>query len=1131
MTKSALAEDAKNVTFDDVDALAETDASGEDLIAMLVEAEICSHGETSSEPCSEAMVLIEGWADGDKDSVANLIQMWRGACARREVAKPLVVEDEKDEPELINHALIKGEATEGQRALLKQTVVFMTGDLYEQGNRNNTRDGDWKRNEMTWGQLLLHPKSPLTNHHEAKRKEGTSIVLAETLDGKRNANSVDTMYAMVIDVDSGADMYEVIDKLEAEGILAVVYSSFNHGKEEISLKHDDIIRKMKLDDTPTRRQIQEYLRSHHKDRYDEAFIQSIEVVDARRHTGDGTRTILSTPALDKFRVVLPLKDPIKLTDLGATTDKYKEVWANKVTGFVLNTLGVNFDSTSCDVNRLFYLPRHKKGAEWDMALIQGDPLDYDSITPASKDAYVKDRSYDANDPFAYGGESEPDEVKQYETPSGTSLNALHSRVMKERLLLPQLLEAECPEKVRRVVSEGKIEIECPFEAEHSSEGGTGTVVMDPMTNQYEVWTVSCPHDACQGRHKLEFLEEMLKQGWFDEALIKEGSAYLLPSNVPDDLAAEDLARGYIRKHLLEAGSPLAICDATIAGAKALLIEHGLTRADALERVDAAVQAVQRQMNNRDADKNFDPVAAARTDAGDQYQPPNSLLAPLYDEALVDAEGFIVKPGDAPEKYREYGIVPTDDDAYTRMRLEIRDQMYLSLRSRFDYVVLDGEAKLAIRPASGQSVRLMKDATLGKLYVNRSASYEGEDANGKKTIKQLKPLDVFLYARQRKTFVETCFEPDATKANAATSLGSYNLWNGFAVKPSQGDWSLLRDHIKYNLCGGDSTLFNFVMTWLASLFARPGEKVQSSLAVIGEQGTGKSKVFDWIRRGIGSAALKVSSMRHLSGNFNAHLDGLILLVCEEAFWGGNKSEGGVIKDLISSDTLQIEGKFKDLVARPNYVNMVFISNNKWTVPVDGEDARRFLVLACSDAKKKDAAYFGAIDDQMENGGLEAMVHELTHWDPASVGLTWNDLRYPPVTDALREQAGMGLTGPAERLVSMLETGVITGRMGDGETFRYALDDEMATEVARHHMVAALHPNGERGNLSQEVKDAIRKFLGDSADQGDKKMKVSFLGSPRHDDGSFSEHETDARVRYFAVPPLQDVQETLERYGRG
>ena len=49
------------------------------------------------------------------------------------------------------------------------------------------------------------------------------------------------------------------------------------------------------------------------------------------------------------------------TDLGATTDKYKEVWANKTTGFVLNTLGVNFDSTSCDVNRLFYLPRHKKG--------------------------------------------------------------------------------------------------------------------------------------------------------------------------------------------------------------------------------------------------------------------------------------------------------------------------------------------------------------------------------------------------------------------------------------------------------------------------------------------------------------------------------------------------------------------------------------------------------------------------------------------------------------------------------------------------------------------------------------------------------------------------------------------------
>lgn len=125
---------------------------------------------------------------------------------------------------------------------------------------------------------------------------------------------------MVLDIDSGASFDEVVDKLEAEGLLAVVYTSFNHGKNEIVLKHDDIIRKLKLDDTPTRLQIQEYLRNHHKDRYDEAFIQSIEVIEARKMAGDGARTVLRTPELDKFRVILPMTAPVKLSELAPTVD-------------------------------------------------------------------------------------------------------------------------------------------------------------------------------------------------------------------------------------------------------------------------------------------------------------------------------------------------------------------------------------------------------------------------------------------------------------------------------------------------------------------------------------------------------------------------------------------------------------------------------------------------------------------------------------------------------------------------------------------------------------------------------------------------------------------------------------------
>lgn len=148
-----------------------------------------------------------------------------------------------------------------------------------------------------------------------------------------------------------------------------------------------------------------------------------------------------------------------------------------------------------------------------MIFVQGDPLDYDKIKPSSKDAYLRDRGEVAKDQFLHGGSTgSVEDIKQFHTPSGVVLNTLHSKVPKERLLLPQLLEAECLDRIRRHVFEGKVEIERPFEHTDSTEGGTGTVVMDPMTNEFGYWSVSCPHDACQGKHKLEFLEEMLNAG-------------------------------------------------------------------------------------------------------------------------------------------------------------------------------------------------------------------------------------------------------------------------------------------------------------------------------------------------------------------------------------------------------------------------------------------------------------------------------------------------------------------------------------------------------------------------------------------------------------------------------------------
>ena len=451
-------------------------------------------------------------------------------------------QDETPDAPLMNDAEVHGTLTPAMEKLLDTEVTLMGGRLYGMKDRRNTQDGDWNPVTMSWFDWMngVEGKFGLTRHPVAKSKEGDSLVFAASIEGARKDSAIKTMASIGLDIDSGAALDDVIEKLIELELFAIVYTSFSHGKTVIELKHDDVIRKLKLDDTPNRTQVQEYLRHHHKDRYDPEFIDGIDIVDARKQTADGLRIVLKTPALDKFRVILPLAEPVELSDLAPTVSQWKDVWADAVCGAAVNMLGVNFDATSCDVNRLFFTPRHDKGADdWYACVIQGDPLGFEEIEPYSKNSYVKKR--DDNDPFAAGTADTGPEREVYMAPSGKHLNKWH-KTHKERFLITDVIESFCDDKIRKAGGEkvGTVHCECPFEHEHSTTGGTATLCMNPLENEAGFWTMFCRHDACQGRDKLEFLQEMLAQGWFEESVL-EDEEWLLPGEDEEDEQVEEVA--------------------------------------------------------------------------------------------------------------------------------------------------------------------------------------------------------------------------------------------------------------------------------------------------------------------------------------------------------------------------------------------------------------------------------------------------------------------------------------------------------------------------------------------------------------------------------------------------------------
>ena len=109
------------------------------------------------------------------------------------------------------------------------------------------------------------------------------------------------------------------------------------------------------------------------------------------------------------------------------------------------------------------------------------------------------------------------------------------------------LEANLPpDEIKDARSRGGFHITCPHEADHSSTGGLGTFCCN--ADETHGWTISCSHNGCSGRKRLDYIRAFVEQGVLDaEALgISPPVAIedLAPESTPEEITAalESLAR-------------------------------------------------------------------------------------------------------------------------------------------------------------------------------------------------------------------------------------------------------------------------------------------------------------------------------------------------------------------------------------------------------------------------------------------------------------------------------------------------------------------------------------------------------------------------------------------------------------
>jgi len=275
-------------------------------------------------------------------------------------------------------------------------------------------------------------------------------------------------------------------------------------------------------------------------------------------------------------------------------------------------------------------------------------------------------------------------------------------------------------------------------------------------------------------------------------------------------------------------------------------------------------------------------------------------------------------------------------------------------------------------------------------------------------------------RQRRTYDQVVFDPSGRAANDSV----YNLWRGLAVEPREGDCSKFLEHIRDNICSGDLACYEYLLNWMAHLVQRPGELPGVAIVLKGMQGTGKGVFASTFGKLFGRHYRHVTSREHLLGKFNGHLQDAVLVFADEAVWGGNKEQEGVLKTLITEPRRQYEQKYQGVVELDNYTRVIMATNNDWAVPA-GLEERRFFVLQVSNAKLQDNVYFGAIKHQILNGGIEALLYYLLNRDLSGV-----QIRKFPRTSALAEQQELSLDHVGRWWLDVLEEGGIGSCDGDG-----------------------------------------------------------------------------------------------------
>jgi len=403
----------------------------------------------------------------------------------------------------------------------------------------------------------------------------------------------------------------------------------------------------------------------------------------------------------------------------------------------------------------------------------------------------------------------------------------------------------------------------------------------------------------------------------------------------------------------------------------------------------------------------------------------------------------------------------------RAHLYATDPVIMELNDQFCVISTYG-GKCVILEISDSSARGGAHFSLQSLqsfkdrFMNRFVEVPNDGKGGPKKI----PLGRYWLEHPKRRQCEgLVFDPSETCPDT-----HFNTWQGFAFRSLPGECSKYIDHIRKIICGGNDDLFQYLIMWMARCVQSPESPGEVAIVLRGGQGTGKSFFVKNFLKLFGVHAKTIANADLLTGKFNSIVSDCVVLFADEVFRPNDIKQANQLKSLVTESTIVVERKFHEPVQQRNCLSLIMATNEDWAIAADSDD-RRYLVLDVAPDMVGNNQYFKTIQDELDNGGAEALLYYLLSLDISDF-----DFRKRPSTRALVDQQLRSLRGANRVIYELLDSGEAPVLLNDnGAVFVTGKDIalQFRSKVVASSMTKALRPYSLDQSAGRETINGTQK----------------------------------------------------------